>query len=1077
MLNGLRLLVAGSFLLLSTALQAQNYTVSGKVVDASGEPMIGVNVVVVEKGVKNGTVTDINGNYSLSVSKLSGTITFSYVGYDSQTISIGSRNRIDVTLTEDAQALSDVVVVGYATQRKATVAAAVSSINSDDLVRTSSTTTAGALVGKMSGITARQNSGVPGSAANIQIRNMGTPLFVIDGIMKDADAFNSLDINDIENISVLKDGAAAIYGVKAANGVVLVTTKKGRRNEKTHVDINTYMGWQQWTKYPKLLNAYEYMRGIYARAINDGTLTGDENIANAREELEKWRAGYYNPETGEDYRGYDWYDNFVGNAAPQYYVNASVSGGSEKSDYYISLSHVDQDAVFKEYTYNRTNLQANLNVNLTDRFKVGLQVLGKIAKNKNPGLPGDDDYYQMRNSVLFLVPTQRPYANDNPNYLNFITPTHDSAHNMAAYTIDNAGLFKQTVRTMQTTFNLEYDTPLPGLKAKGMFSYYYYDTDVYDNEKSWSEYTYNRETDSYNVAYTKADTYRVRSRNNMEEITGQGTLNYDYVFAKDHHVTAVAGFEFYKQDTGTLRVMQNPVENPFVQIINTSENNSVGNTLRNITTASWIFRAGYAYKDKYIVDFAGREDASWRFKKGNQWGFFPSISGAWRVSEEGFYKNLGIDRYVSNLKLRASYGEMGDDMAVNYVGTYPDFAYMAGYTFGRSGSIISTNPLNNGNSSYVTGSSYDGIPETGLTWMKVKMTNFGVDLGFFDNRLRAEFDVFKRKRTGIPARPTDVLYPTEAGYSALLKNLNSDQISGYDFSLKWSDKISDFKYFAGINFTFAREKRLNNYGELFYNAWDQYKWGRTNRWSNVQSENDALWMYEVIGIFESQEQIDNWPIRQTANNNQDLLPGDVIYRDINGDGVINTYDRRPLGYASTHYDWASGNANKQPLASLGINLGFEWKGIDFAADFAGGFRNTWVPDWNVKWGIGDDYNGYSYAVNDAWHHEDIFDPTSPWVKGTFPAVRSSNPSTGAWNNFYTKDVNYMRLRNLTLGYTLPKTLTTSIGIQKVRVYFEGTNLLCWDSLSDYGFDPETSSVTGFDYPQHRVYVVGLNVSF
>lgn len=1053
---------------------AQSLTVSGIVSDAAGDPLVGVSVVV--KSAKNakGTVTDIDGRYSLSTAANS-QLTFSYVGYESQTISVGGRKAINVTLREQTDMLSDVVVVGYATQRKATVAASVSSISSTDIARTTSSTTAGALVGKMSGITYRQKSAQPGSATSIQIRNMGTLLYVIDGIMSDENAFNTLDINDIENISVLKDGAAAIYGVKAANGVVLVTTKTGKRNEKVQVDLNAYVGWQQWTKYPKLLDAYEYMRGIYMRNVNDGKLTSAEDIENAKAELEKWRTHYYDPSTGEDYRGYDWYNSYVSKHAPQYYLNASVRGGSEKADYYVSLSHVDQDAVFKEYTYNRTNLSSNLNINVTRNFKVGLEVLGKIEKNRNPGLPGDDDYYQMRASLLFLVPTQRPYANDNPDYINFITPTHDSAHNMAAYNINTAGLYEQHRRTLQTNLRLEWQTPLDGLKGKALFSYYYYNADTYNNEKSWKEYTYDRATDIYNVAYTKADTYRVRTKYDMNELTGQMTLNYDHIFAADHHVTGVAGFEYYRQELGNLCVMQNPVENPFVNIINNSEDNTVTNNLRNITTASFIFRAGYSYKDRYIVDFAGREDASWRFMKHHQWGFFPSVSVAWRVSEEPFFQKSPLAAVMSNFKIRGSYGEMGDDMATNFNSSYPDFAYMSGYTFGTGGIIMPTNPLANSTGGYVTGSTSKGIAQTGLTWMKVKMYNFGFDFGFFDNRLTTEFDIFKRKRTGIPATPTDVIYPLEAGYNAMMRNLNSDQVSGYDFSVRWADRVHDFDYYAGVNFTFARQKTLYNYGETFYNAWDKYRNAQTDRWSNVK--NDAVWMYEVVGQFQSQEQIDNWPIIQDGNNNQDLVPGDVIYKDVNGDGIINSFDLRPLGYASSDYDWNHSNANKQPLATLGINFGFNWKGIDFAADFAGGFHNTWVADWNVKWGIGDDYNGYSYAVNDAWHHEDIFDPTSPWVKGKFPAVRSSNPSTGAWNTFYTKNVNYLRLRNLVVGYTLPKNWTRVVGMQKVRFYFEGTNLFCWDSLCDYGFDPETSSVTGFDYPQHRVYTIGLNISF
>ena len=444
-------------------------------------------------------------------------------------------------------------------------------------------------------------------------------------------------------------------------------------------------------------------------------------------------------------------------------------------------------------------------------------------------------------------------------------------------------------------------------------------------------------------------------------------------------------------------------------------------------------------------------------------------------SEEEFYKDSKVADWISSIKLRASYGEMGDDMATNFNSSYPDFAYLSGYTFNNGGAIISSNPLGNGGDAYTTGTVYNGIPQTGLSWMKISMLNVGFDMGFLNDRLRLEVDFFKRKRSGIPATPTDIIYPYEAGYSAQTRNLNSDQVSGIDGMVKWNDRIDDFNYFVGVNLTLARQKTLNNYGEVFLNAWDKYRWAQANRWSNVK--NGAVWMWETIGVFQTQEEIDNYPVNIDGANNVNLRPGDLIFKDVNGDGIIDDYDKRPLGYAATDYDWDSSNANKNPLLSMGINLGFEYKGVDFAADFAGGFMNTFIGDWHVKYGIGTDQMGYVYNVVDSWQHEDIFDAKSPWISGKFPAVRSNNPSIRDWNDFYAKKVNYLRLRNLVVGYTLPAKWTKKVLIQKLRVYFEGSNLLCWDSLNDFGFDPEISSVTGFDYPQHKVYTVGVNVTF
>ena len=1068
-----------SIMMLSvSAVFAQQATVTGSVTDDSGSPLIGVNII--EKGTQNGVATDIDGQFSITLRGAEGVLQFSYVGFETKEEKVAGSKKLNVVLEQKSTVLDEVVAVGYATQKKATVASAVSSINNDDLSRTATTTVAGALVGKVSGLTFRQKSGVPGSATSIQIRNMGEPLYVIDGIMKDADAFNSLDVNDVANISILKDGAAAIYGVKAANGVVLVTTKSGKRGEKAKVSINANVGWQGWTKYPELLNAYQWKYANYMKSVNDGNLVGADAISAAQTDLQYWRQGYYepgvfmNPNTGEDYRGFNWKDEFVSSHAPQYYVNANISGGSEKTDYYVSLSHVDQDAVFKEYSYNRTNLQANFNMNITDNFKVGLSVLGKVAQNLNPALPGNDDYYEMRSSIFNLIPTQRPYANDNPDYLNFINPTHDAAHNMAAYTIENAGKYQKDVRTIQTSLNLEYKTPVKGLVGKAQLSYFYYNLNEENNEKSWNEYTYDPQSGNYNIAYTKSNTYLGKNREYREEMTGQFTLNYDNVFAKDHHVTAVAGFEFYKENKRGNNVWQTPVENQFVPIITTNENNFVSEVARTLSTASFIFRAGYSFREKYIIDFAGRYDASWRFPKNSQWGFFPSVSGAWRISEEQFFKDAALSDWFTSLKIRASYGEMGDDMSVNYVGSYPDFAYLPGYTFGKSGAVISGDPFGASNS-YYTGTQYNGIPQTNLSWMTSSILNVGIDMGFLSERLRFSYDMFRRKRDGIPATPDDVTFPKESGLSVMSENLNSDYIYGIDAGVTWNDRVRDFNYSVGVNLTLARQKTGRVYGQKFFNAWDEYRWSQSDRWANVK--NGAVWMYETIGVFKTQEQIDNYPIDIDGQNNRTLVPGDLIFRDVNNDGVINEFDERPLGYASTDYDWDSSNANKQPLMTMGINLGFDWKGIDIAADFAGGFMNTYVADWHVKNGVTSDQTGYVYNSLDVWHHEDIFDPTSPWVEGKFPALRSSNPSSRWWNDYYTKKINYLRLRNLVVGYTLPQKWTKKAYIEKLRLYFEGSNLFCWDSLRDYGFDPEISGVAGFDYPQHRTCLFGINVTF
>ena len=409
-------------------------------------------------------------------------------------------------------------------------------------------------------------------------------------------------------------------------------------------------------------------------------------------------------------------------------------------------------------------------------------------------------------------------------------------------------------------------------------------------------------------------------------------------------------------------------------------------------------------------------------------------------------------------------------------GVYPHFAYLPGYNYGIGGAVITSNPISSGTDKMVIGSQSKGLPITNLTWIKTSITNIGIDFGFLDDRLTAEFDVFQRLRDGIPAYPDDVVYPLESGFQAMPQNLNSDKTTGIDGFVKWSDKVGDFTYFIGANATLARQMNGKRYGELFLNAWDKYRWSQEDRWANVQ--NGEIWMWETIGVFQTQEEIDNYPVNIDGANNTNLRPGDLIFKDINGDGLINVYDKRPLGYAAADWPWDSSKGNKNPLLSFGMNMGFEWRGIDFATDLAGGTMNTFVPDWHVKYGPSRTQTGFSYNSLDVWRHEDIYDPTSPWIPGKFPAPAGwNNPSIRDWNDYYTKEINYIRLRNLVLGYTLPPKMTKKMFVEKLRLYFQGSNLLCLDTLDDYGFDPEISTVTGFDYPQHRTCLFGINVTF
>ncbi len=1041
--------------------------ISGTVKDNAGNAI--ENVSITETGNPgNGTVSRPDGSYSLSVPNGS-MLSFSAIGYESKELPVPPDDDVlNVSLSVVANSLNEVVVIGYATQKKGNIAAAVSTINAEDLARTTSTTTAGALVGKAAGITYRQASGVPGSAANIQIRSMGTPLYVIDGVMSDGGTFNNINVNDIESISILKDGAAAIYGIKAANGVILVTTKGGKFGSKPTVSLDAYYGWQQWFRYPRFLTPYEWQYANLMKDVNNGVYTGTPE--EDQKMLELWRQGFYDPETGRDYRGFDWKKEYVNNAAPLFYRNLSVNGGSEKVAYYLSFGAVNQDAVFDDYKFKRYNITSRVDAKVSNRLKLGVKLMGRMENRSNPGMPGSDDYEAARVNLFELPPVYRPYANDNSQYLNAVPSRF--GQNMAAITNDIAGTYTNDWYVLQTDWTGELKL-IKGLNLKGLYSLNFKNNVVDNFEKGWREYTYNKNTDSYIVAYDKTaagNTYNFKARGTGIDQLTQLTLNYDSIINRDHHFSGVVGIESLRNDYKGLNVQQNPINSDLIQLLNTDPKNTVGDSKTTFTRLSYIFRLGYEYRQKYIVSALGRYDGSWKFPEDKRWGFFPSVQVAWNIAREGFVTNSALSGFLSNAKIRFSYGELGDDN----LGYYPDFAYLPGYNYNTASTLIAPFPGTAVTGQKIPGISYKGLPVTTLSWMTSKMTNIGIDLGFFNNRLTFEANAFKRSRSGIPVIPNSTLIPVETGLTVLPQNLDADQTVGLDGSLIWTDYSRDFKYTVGLNATLARQKFGARYGEKFFNSWDQYRYGQKDRWSNVFGSSE-MWMWEVIGVFKTQNEIDRYPVDIDGSNNANTKPGDLIFKDQNGDGIINDYDLRPLGYAGASWPWDDAYGNKLPLLTGGLNLGFQYKGIDFAVDFAGGFMNTFVMDWLLKWGTDRSHNGYYFNNIDVWRHEDILDPQSPWVAGTFPSVGTA--STRWWNTFYVYNVNYVRLRNLMLGYTLPGSFTRKGHISRARIYAQGTNLFSIDNLSKLGFDPEITRADGKDYPQHRVITIGLQLTF
>lgn len=1032
-------------LLMSVVAFAQNQ-IKGHVADATGEPIIGANVTV--KGTTTGTITDIDGNFTLEVGSTDGTLVVSFIGYKSVEAKMNGTAPINVVLQEDTETLDEVVVVGYGTQNRKSLTGAISDVKSESLARSVSTTTAGALTGKIAGISTRAKDARPGKGINLEIRNMGTPLFVIDGIpyggntssdwlvnseVSGNDVFNALNIEDIESITVLKDASAAIYGLRASNGVVLVTTKKGKKNEKVSINVNGYYGWQNLTRFPELANAEQYTRGLAEAAQNRGE---DPNSVYTKEELAKWAAG-----TEKGYKSYDYYDMIMRKNVPQYHINASVTGGSERTNYYLSIAHTNQEAMMPDFNYQRTNFQLNLDTKITNRFTIGAQVSGRYEKTNDVGLPGGDGYYSSILAIFRMRPIDSPYANDNPNYIRNID-SYRNGYNPAAFRRDIAGYKDSMTRYANINAYAQYDFGF-GLTAKATFSYGYTNSRFDGYQYAYQIYTYDEASDTYNGT-NAVGRWRLQIDRSVPTRYMQLQLNYNKQI-KEHNISAVLGYEASDYDWSKKTYGTEP-STDYLPLLQMDEINSFGDEWSYEARAGWLARVNYDYAHKYLVELLARYDGSYLYAPSKRWGFFPGLSLGWRISEEKFFAPL--KSVVDDLKIRASIGQTGTESGVSM------FGYLSGYNWNQGSAVL--------DGEYVTGLNQRGLPVTNLSWTKNTTKNIGFDLSMFGNRLTVSADAFRKDITGVPAARYDVLLPSEVGYSLPNENLNKQAYIGAEAMATWTDHIGEFNYRVSGNITFSRYRSIETYKPRFSNSWDEYRNSAEDRWGGI------YWGYQVIGQFQSEEEIKNYPVNLDGQGNTTLLPGDLIYKDVNNDGVINSMDERPIGFPE---NWA-------PILSFGGNIGLEWRGIDLNIDFSGGAMQGWRQNYELANAYHNGGNSPAYLLEDRWHRADLYDPESEWISGRYPAIRNGE---FAYNNknsdFWLHNVHYLRISNLEIGYSLPMWMLKPLHAQKVRVYGSVSNLCSFDNVHQFGIDPEITAAAAVVYPQQRTFLVGFNVTF
>ena len=1033
-----------------TSLSAQNKSttnrkVVGTVVDETNLPIPGVSVLI--KNTTKATITDMDGKYEIYVPSNTTTLQYSSVGFLKLEKDITAKAVVNVTMTTETKSLSEVVVVGYGKQKKETLTGAVSNITTAAIQTTTSASMAQKLQGKVAGLNIRQNSGQPGVFDNsINIRGFGSPMYIIDGVRRgDGSEFQRLNANDIESISVLKDASAAIYGLGAANGVILVTTKKGKKG-KPVFEYSSVTGFISPTDIPRMANA-----GQYAELFNDTQI--NRVIGGVpfytQEQIDK----YVNEVPG--FESTDWYDVAIKKTAMQTQHNLSASGASEDVNYFIGLGYVDEEGLLKsnDMGYQRYNLRSNLTAKLTKNVEAQLLIGGRYDNRTQPG----DSFFNIFKGTRSSVPTDRPYANNNPLYPSIVLPGNQNA--MVLADREMTGYVDEVTRNLQTSLSLDYHFPfLKGMSLKGMASYDANNFESNNLSKSYTLYSYDQVLGIYKPVIMRNGTGNISYRTtNSNNLSLQGFLSYKPDLGENHNLSAVGVIESNQGNSQFVSIRK------LYATVYTKDEIRYGDALNQETDGlrsesadlSYLGRVNYDFKGKYLLELAGRYMGTYRYSPENRWGFYPMASAGWIVSKENFMKNnVSV---MSNLKLRASYGTTAQPAG-------NAFQYINGYTLGSGGSYEFTNDL-------ITNGVSTPVPANpNLTWQTATTTDFGIDLGFWQNKFTVTADVFDRLVEGIPAS-LSVGLPNTYGGTLPQENLNSNRTQGFEVEIGYKNHSRAFKYDVSGNFTYSRTKNLHREGEAFNNSMQRYMNQKGYRW------NDLQWAYTYDGIYQNEQEIKEGALQNgsTGNINREL-PGDFKYEDINNDGIIDGQDQKPLFY------------NSAPKMFFGLTMNAAFKGFDMNVLFQGAAQYT--VRYTGVYGQVMAFNGnlpeYFY---DRWHKADQFDPNSEWIPGKWPATRLIADVGGMYkeSSVWRKDASYVRLKNIEIGYTFEgdQPFMKQIGIKSLRFYASGFNLLTFCDPFVRAFDPEKTVTTddgdnegeGFTYPLTTTYNFGLNISF
>lgn len=1040
------LLFISALVMSSAAAQAQGIMIKGKVVDQHNEPVIGATVGV-DKG-KAKTVTDIDGNFTLQV-PANAQIVVNYIGMKPATQSVGGRRELNFVLQDDVNQLQDVVVVGYGTQKRGSITGSVAAVKGDEMVRTKNENPQNMLTGRVAGVRVWQKSSEPGSYNNnFDVRGMGTPLVIIDGVPRDMSDFQRMNADDIQDISVLKDASASIYGLRSANGVVLVTTKKGQAGQ-TKFSYNGSYTIQSPKSMPKLLDAYKTMTLYNERNLNN--VNGGSKIY-TDEMFDEFRNGTR--------RETDWNNLIFAKTSPQTNHNITVSGGNDKTQYFVSFGALYQEGFFKsgDLNYHKYNITSNLTTEVYRGLKLSLNINAMTDKQNNPYCTSTDiirNYW--RQGVLFPA-----YADEAGTMLNYDGLDLEE-NTVAKMTADISGYRRYKQSQVLTSGIFEYDfgtltNVLKGLKAKVMFSYDYHLNNNTIYRKQYYQYAYDPATQTYKqkLYASSAPSNLRREHYDTQQFLSQYTLSYNRDFGP-HSIAAVVGMETQRRTGDNFYAMRNlAFSSPY--LFNGVEEGQVANSatggIYSANYNAFIGRLNYSFAQRYLIEGQFRYDGSSKFAKGHRWGFFPSVSLGWVVSEEPWFKKIEFLKGVDQLKLRASYGEMGDDSGANY-------DWVAGYTYPSTSGNSEKGYYNQYAPGFIFGSQFVyaatpmAIPNELISWYKAKTFNVGVDFDTNNKLFGFSLDYFSRKMTGLYEYRTSV-FPTVIGAKPPRENANSSRNFGMELELRHHNRIGrNFVYNVKGIVTITRQKYLTAIQNGPYaNAYDQWRNDNlNNRYQGVQ------FGYEGNGRYQNWDEIWN----ETLYHEKDLLPGDYKYLDWNGDGEINSQDEHPYAFDQT------------PWMNYSLSIDCAYKGFDFSMLWQGsalGSMSYEEPLYSI-WG--QNGGGALEQYWDRWHpadeNADPYDPNTKWVKGYYAYTGHYPSANSTFNRVSTA---YLRLKQIELGYTLPK--WKAFPSLNLRVYANAYNLF---TITGVKFvDPEhPSDDLGRLYPLNRTYTFGVQVSF